>query len=76
MPFIHKSVRKKKTICNSVNHTRLPKDLLPDCARRDKQGTGGDRVKLGKALLIPFRDMYSLHFQDSRTGLPHLLQPK
>ena len=60
-----------------MNHTHLPKEvLLPDWARRGKQSTKGDHVKLGKALLIPFRDMYCLHFQDSRTGLPYLLQPK
>jgi len=30
---------------DSVNDTRLPKEfLLPDWARRDKQGTMGDRV--------------------------------
>jgi hypothetical protein len=27
-----------------MNHTLLPKELLPDWARRDKQGTKGDRV--------------------------------
>jgi hypothetical protein len=27
-----------------MNHTRFPKVLLPDWARRDKQGTKGDRV--------------------------------
>jgi hypothetical protein len=34
-----------KTIFDSVNHTRFPKeDHLPDWARRDKQVTKGDRV--------------------------------
>jgi hypothetical protein len=31
---------------DSMNPTRLPKEVLPpDCARRDMQGTKGDRVK-------------------------------
>jgi hypothetical protein len=32
-------------MCDSVNHTRLPKEvLLLDWARRDKPGTKGDYV--------------------------------
>ena len=35
-----------KTICHSVNHTRLPKeDHLPDWARRDNKVIQGDRVE-------------------------------
>ena len=33
-------------VCDSVNHTRFPKDdHLPDLARRDNQVKKGDRVK-------------------------------
>ena len=36
-----------KTICDSVNHTRFPKDdHLPDWARRDNRVTKSDRVDL------------------------------
>jgi len=35
-----------KTKCDSVNHTRFPKeDHLPDWARRDSKVTKGDRVE-------------------------------
>jgi hypothetical protein len=35
-----------KTMCDSVNHTRFPKeDHLPDWECRDKQGNKGDRVE-------------------------------
>jgi len=35
-----------KTICDSVNHTRFPKeDHLPYWARRDIKVTKGDRVE-------------------------------
>ena len=35
-----------KTICDSVKHTRFPKeDHLPDWARRDNKVTKGDRVE-------------------------------
>jgi len=47
---MNKTVSKKnisKTICDSVNHTRLPKEvLLPDWVRWDNQGKKGDRVDL------------------------------
>jgi len=34
-----------KTKCDSVNHTRFPKeDHLPDWSRRDNKVTKGDRV--------------------------------
>jgi hypothetical protein len=34
-----------KTVCDSVNHCRFPKeDHLPDWVRRDKHGYKGDRV--------------------------------
>ena len=34
-----------KTIYDPMNHNRLPKEiLLPESARRDKQGTKGYRV--------------------------------
>jgi len=34
-----------KTICDSVNHSRFPKeDHLPDWARRDNKVTKGDRI--------------------------------
>jgi len=42
-----KQVKKEitKTICDSVNHTRFPKeDHLPDWARRDNKDTKGDRA--------------------------------
>jgi hypothetical protein len=35
-----------------MNHTRLPKEVLPDWARRDMQGTKGDRVQY--VLLLHF----------------------
>jgi len=39
-----------KTICDSVNHTRFPKeDHLPDWARRDNKVTKGDRVEVDNA---------------------------
>jgi len=35
-----------KTVCDSVNHSRFPKeDHLPDWAWRDKNVTKGDRVE-------------------------------
>jgi len=34
-----------RTICDSVNQTRLPKEVLPDWACRDKQGKKGDSVE-------------------------------
>ena len=45
-----KQVKKKKeiikTICDSVNHTRFPKeDHLPDWARWDNKVTKGDRAE-------------------------------
>ena len=47
--WIYKSASKKKitkTICDSVNHTRLPKDvLLPDWTHRDNKGKKGDGVE-------------------------------
>jgi len=47
--WVNKTRSKKeiiKTICNSVNHTRFPKDdHLPDWARRDNKVTKGDRVE-------------------------------
>jgi len=34
------------SICDSVNHTRFPKEfLLPDSARQGKQSTKSDRVE-------------------------------
>jgi hypothetical protein len=46
---MNKSLIKKKTtktVFDSVNHTRLPKEvLLWDWARRDNQGQKGDRVE-------------------------------
>jgi len=36
-----------------MNHTRLPKEvLLPDWARRGKQGKNGDRIELRTTRLI------------------------
>ena len=47
--WINKPTSKKKitkTICDSVNRTRLPKKfLLPDWARQDNQVTYGDCVE-------------------------------
>jgi hypothetical protein len=38
---------------DSMNHTRLPKEVqLPDSARRDMQGTKGDRVSYHCKILI------------------------
>jgi len=41
-----KDIKVTKSIFDSVNHTRLPKeDHLPDCASRDNQVKTGDRVQ-------------------------------
>ena len=40
--WISKSISKKKltkTLCDSVNHIRFPKEVLPDWTHRGKQGT-------------------------------------
>jgi len=46
--WVNKTTSKKeiiKTICDSVNHTRFPKENhLPDWARRDNKVTQDDRV--------------------------------
>jgi len=45
-------------MCDSVNHTRLPKeDLLPGWARQGKQGTKGDHVEH-----VPQNVGHQLHF--------------
>ena len=46
--WVNKTSKKEiiKTICDSVNHTRFPKeDHLPDWPRRDNKVTKGDRVE-------------------------------
>jgi len=44
-----------KTICDSVNHIRLPKeDLIPDWAHRDNEVTKGDRVEYLSSFLDAF----------------------
>jgi len=36
-----------ETICDSVNHTRVPKeDHLPDWARRDSKDMKGERLEI------------------------------
>jgi hypothetical protein len=50
--LVNKQKETTKTICDSVNHTRFPKeDHLPDWVCRDKHGNKGDRVEGGKASL-------------------------
>ena len=56
MNWVNKTTSKKeiiKTICDSVNHTRFPKeDHLPDWARRDNKITQGDRVEYTKLIKL------------------------
>jgi len=53
-----------KTTCDSANHTRLPKEVLPEWARWDKQGKKSNHVKyiiiylfIGVLLVTAFRSL-------------------
>jgi hypothetical protein len=57
--LVNKQKEITKTVCDSVNHTRLLKeDHIPDCVYRDKHGNEGDRVEKFWANL--YAESYSL----------------
>ena len=62
----------KRPVCNSVNHTRFPKeDHLPDWARRDNKVKKGDRVEYFSVALETFLSV--ICYLVSRTGYGHKL---
>ena len=64
--WVNKTRSKKeiiKTLCHSVNHTRLPKeDHLPDWACRDNRVIQGDRVDHARADIL-WRLLITAHYQ-------------
>ena len=57
-----------KTICNSVNHTRFPKEYhQPDWARRDNKVAKGDRVEV---VLIKSYQVLISRYEHAQHGIP------